>query len=97
MSTPKIIGKARSYREFTNTLRAFFEEQQITRETLNDHCGMTGNYASKLLTPIPMKMMGETSLTLLLDRCGLELWIVQREDSVIAELPKARRKVHAPA
>lgn len=87
---PKILGKARGYREFVAILRAFLEEEQITRETLDEHSGLTARHAAKLLTPIPIKNFGPISLTLLLQSCGLELWVVQRPDSPIDELPKAR-------
>lgn len=93
MQTPdhKIVGKARSYREFINACRALFEEKQITRETLDDHCGFTDGYASKVLTIPPLKNFGDTSLTLFLQRCGLEIWLVQRADSNIDEMPKRER------
>lgn len=95
----KIIGKARGYRDLINVFRAFFEEKQITRETLDGHCGLTDGYSSKLLTNPPLKHFGPTSLTLLLQQSGLELWVVQRADSDIDGVPKresSRRRIEIP-
>lgn len=96
MSGPELIGKARGYREFIAILRAFYEEHQITRETLDDECGLTARHASRLLAPIPLKNFGFTSLPLVLNECGLELWIM-KVNNKIEDMPKRRRKLHASA
>lgn len=87
---PRIIGKARGYRDFIAVLRAFFEEKQITRETIDEHCGLTARHASRLLTTIPLKNFGPTSLTLMLQRNNLELWVVETSAQP-DDLPKRRR------
>lgn len=87
----RIIGKARGYRELITAFRAFFEELEITRETVDEHCGLTARHASKLLTLPPLKNFGPTSLTLMLQRNDLELWLVQRPSPPPADLPKRER------
>lgn len=95
---PRIIGKARGYRDFIAVLRAFFEEKQITRDTIDEHCGFASKHASHLLTAIPLKNFGPTTLTLMLQRNDLELWVVERPqqaESPFDQLPKRRRRVRS--
>lgn len=87
----KVLGKARGYRDLIKVLRAVFEEKQISRDTVDEKCGLPERHSSKLLTDPPLKNFGPTSLTLILGRCGLELWIVQRPDSQIDTWPKRER------
>lgn len=92
----KVLGKARGYRDLVRVLRAVYEEKQISRDTVDEQCGLPERHTSSLLTDPPLKNFGPTSLTLLLQRSGLELWIVQRPDSPIDTWPK-RKRVSGPA
>lgn len=88
----KVLGRARGYRDLIAVLRAVYEEKQISRDTVDEQCGLPERHASRLLTDPPLKNFGPTSLTLLLQRSGLELWVVQRADSPIDTWPKRKRR-----
>jgi hypothetical protein len=78
----RIRAEASDYKSLLDALRARAQQLGITRIEIDDIGGLTNGYASKLLSPAPMKYVGRASLGPLLGALGIKLIIVEDEDQM---------------
>lgn len=95
------LGTARNYQELHALIRARVGSLGVTFETVDAIAGLPSRYATKLLSPVPMKAIGKISLGPLLGALGLKL-IVAVDDEALARITgrlvqRARNQVGADA
>src|SRR5262249_36168940 len=96
----KVLATIKSrdgYAGLLAAMRARAATLDLSREELSEISGLPARYAAKLLTLIPMKRFGATSLGPMLGALGAMLVLVEDEE-MIARLGKriAPRAVKAP-
>jgi hypothetical protein len=92
----RALATIRTCEDLQRALRARKEELGVSNATLDEVCGLSERYCSKLLGLHPSRMLGPMSLTVLL--CGLGAVLVLCEDEeqlakVQGRLVKRRRSV----
>lgn len=71
------LGIVRDYAGLMTVLRARSDRLGVTRETLDAVTGLQSGYCSKLLAPVPIRNLGETSLGPILSALGLMIVVVE--------------------
>jgi hypothetical protein len=74
---PRILGFANDYGTLCGLLRARADELAVSRECIDAVSGLQPGYSGKLLSPIPAKAFGRTSLPLLLGGLAVKLAVVE--------------------
>jgi hypothetical protein len=90
------LARIRSYEELQRALRCRAEELGVSNATLDELCGFSDRYASKVLGLHPARSLGRVSLTALLGSLGVVLVAYEDEEAlarVRARLVKRRRGV----
>ncbi len=82
MDDMRLVGVAHDYAELHEILRKVVEKREISREQIDDIAGFPSGYASKLLSPIPMKFLGPISLNLILGTLGLAIAVVENPQAI---------------
>jgi hypothetical protein len=77
MTEHRQLAVCRSYAELIAVLRARVAELGASGETVDDVAGLPLRYTMKLLTPIPVKALGRTSMGPLLGVLGLKLVVME--------------------
>jgi hypothetical protein len=77
MSEPRQIAIVRSYAELHAALQARAVELGATHEAIDNVSGLQAGYASKLLSPVPIRSLGRVSLGPMLETLGLVLLVVE--------------------
>lgn len=101
MTLGRHIGTARDYEQLHALLRARVDELGVTYEGVDAVAGLPSRYTAKLLSPVPMKAIGKTSMGPLLGALGLKL-IVAVDDETLARIigrlaKRARKQSNASA
>lgn len=93
MVTPRQLATVRSYSDLHAALRARADELKVARQTLDDVSGLQDGYVAKLLAPVPVRVIGRTSLGPLLGALGCMLILVE-DDEMLARIGRKliRRK-----
>jgi hypothetical protein len=81
--------ECRSYSELLNCIRRRKDELNVSFEILDAVSGLQSGYSAKLLSPRPVKRLGEVSLAALLGALGLRL-VIEPDDAALA---KVRRRL----
>jgi hypothetical protein len=71
----------RSQREFLAAIRERIAHLDISRETVNEICGLPARYSNKLLSPAPIKRIGVGSLFQLARGLGCDLQLVENPEA----------------
>jgi hypothetical protein len=69
----QILGEFNNYAGLQELLRARAEQLQLTREQIDEISGLQNGYASKLLSPRPVKKLGAISMPLMLATLAMKL------------------------
>jgi hypothetical protein len=96
MDKPRCLAVVEDYDGLHTAIRAWVDEQQVTREAIDAVSGLQSGYSGKLLAPVPSKTFGRTSLGLILGALGLDLWVVVNDEKlarVQGRLTKRKRAV----
>jgi hypothetical protein len=62
----RVIAVCRDYCQLFEGLRARIGELHVTLESVDTACGTPDRYLSKIVSPLPIKTLGRTSLGLVL-------------------------------
>jgi hypothetical protein len=92
----RALATIRSCEDLQRALRARKEELGVSNATLDEVCGLSERYCSKVLGLHPSRMLGPMSLTALLGGLGTVLILCEDEEAlarVRARLEKRRRRV----
>jgi hypothetical protein len=87
MTEPRQIAVVRSYDELLGALRARAADLNVSRLVFDEISGLQGGYVSKLLSPVPVKGLGRTSMGLLLSAMGLALVVIE-DTETLAKIAK---------
>lgn len=93
---PRCLAVVEDYDGLHTAIRAWVDEQQVTREAIDAVSGLQSGYSGKLLAPVPSKTFGRISLGLMLGALGLDLWVMvntQKLAAVQGRLSKRKRVV----
>jgi hypothetical protein len=97
---PRVLGTATDYGTLIGLLRARADELAVSRQCLDHVSGLQDGYSAKLLSAIPKKALGRTSLCLLLSALAVKLAVVEDSDQLAAisgRLEKRDEKsIHTP-
>ena len=92
----RLLATIRSYEELVAALRERAEALAVSGATLDEVCGFSDRYSSKVLGLHPGRALGRASLTALLGGLGVVLVAYEDEEAlarVRARLVKRRRSV----
>lgn len=79
-SEPRQLGVVRTYDDLHRLLRERAESLNVSRNVLDDASGLPTGYASKLLSPRPLKHIGRLSMGLL--ALDMKLLVVEDEKAL---------------
>jgi hypothetical protein len=87
-SPPRVLTEINTLEGLRLALRDRREALNVSFEAVDTIAGLTPGHASKLLSPTPIKKLGDTSLPLLLGALGLKLILI--EDTAAFERVRTR-------
>jgi hypothetical protein len=82
MRQPRRIAVVSDMEGLHAAVRKWVDELQVSRETIDAVSGLQSGYSGKLLSPVPGKTFGRTSLGLILGATGLDLWVVVNDEKL---------------
>lgn len=91
-----VLGEVVDYDALTALMRVRAAELQITYEALDEIAGTTKGHASKILSPMPSKRLGATSMTLFLPALAMKL-IAVVDDEALRNINRRGLRRHAGA
>jgi hypothetical protein len=90
----------RSIDDLVEAIRARRDELNISHETIDHLAGFQGGYASKLLSPVPIRRLGRMSMPAVLGALGVALVLVEdlEQRAKVADrwTPRRRQQRKAP-
>jgi hypothetical protein len=85
------LGIITDYQSLHAILRARADALRLSRQSIDGIAGFADGYASKLLSPSPVKILGERSLGPLLTALGIKLAALEDPDAM-ARFPTKRER-----
>lgn len=82
MSGPRILGDVNKYSDLHEIMRARADELGLTREHIDELAGLHSGYAAKLLSPKPIKKLGDLLLGLMMPGLGMRLVAIEDLDAL---------------
>jgi hypothetical protein len=74
---PRQIGQVASYGDLHRLLRERADELNLSRVQIDEIAGLAGGHSSKILSPRPLRRIGDSTLAVLLPALGAKLLLVE--------------------